>query len=209
MVGTVSSIAGAVTIQPERITITGRKEPPAPAEVSVRDLQGFRYLGAWSIPKDGWWKSATLPPGLALIAAPAAPTGFSFPRAESAALERTGVQGRRHGASHRRGFPVLSVSSVQSVVRAAGGRSGGNCRRGAELVHPAAGADRRDRRGAGRLFAAVDPRSPPSQAARTPADDLSAWRRDLERLFDRYHSEAHHGGLAQYSGGHPGPVIHL
>jgi GAF domain-containing protein/CheY-like chemotaxis protein len=43
--GTVSSIAGAVTIRPEHITITGRKEPPAPPEASVRDLQGFRYLG--------------------------------------------------------------------------------------------------------------------------------------------------------------------
>jgi GAF domain-containing protein/CheY-like chemotaxis protein len=45
VVGTVSSIAGGVAIQPERITITGRKEPPAPAVVSVKDLQGFRYLG--------------------------------------------------------------------------------------------------------------------------------------------------------------------
>jgi GAF domain-containing protein/CheY-like chemotaxis protein len=45
VVGTVSSIAGQVIIQPERITITGRKEPPAPAEVSVQDLQGFRHLG--------------------------------------------------------------------------------------------------------------------------------------------------------------------
>jgi signal transduction histidine kinase len=45
VVGTVSSLAGAVTIQPERITIAGQKEPPAPAEVSVLDLEGFRYLG--------------------------------------------------------------------------------------------------------------------------------------------------------------------
>ncbi|MGA2725699.1 MAG: GAF domain-containing protein [Bryobacteraceae bacterium] len=45
VVGTVSSIAGEVIIRPERIAITGRKEPPAPAEVSVRDLEGFRYLG--------------------------------------------------------------------------------------------------------------------------------------------------------------------
>jgi len=45
VVGTVSSIAGAVTIQPERITIISRKDPPVPAEVSVRDLEGFRYLG--------------------------------------------------------------------------------------------------------------------------------------------------------------------
>ena len=34
--GTVSSIAGAVTIQPERITIISRKDPPVPAEVSVQ-----------------------------------------------------------------------------------------------------------------------------------------------------------------------------
>jgi GAF domain-containing protein/CheY-like chemotaxis protein len=45
VVGTVSSIAGGVTIQPERITITGRKDAPAPAAVSVQDLEGFRYLG--------------------------------------------------------------------------------------------------------------------------------------------------------------------
>ena len=38
VVGTVSSTAGAVTIQPERITITGRKSPPVPEEVSVQDL---------------------------------------------------------------------------------------------------------------------------------------------------------------------------
>jgi len=53
VVGAVSSIGGAVTIQPERITIVGRKVPPSPAEVSVPDLQGFRHLGAWSIPGDG------------------------------------------------------------------------------------------------------------------------------------------------------------
>src|ERR1035437_3001437 len=34
VVGTVSSVAGAVTILPERIDTTGRKDPPAPAEVS-------------------------------------------------------------------------------------------------------------------------------------------------------------------------------
>jgi signal transduction histidine kinase/CheY-like chemotaxis protein len=45
VVGTVSSIAGGVAIQPERIAFTGRNEPPAPAEVSVQDLQGFRYFG--------------------------------------------------------------------------------------------------------------------------------------------------------------------
>ena len=45
VVGTVSAIAGGVTIEPQSITITGRKEPPAPAVVSVRDLEGFRYLG--------------------------------------------------------------------------------------------------------------------------------------------------------------------
>jgi GAF domain-containing protein/CheY-like chemotaxis protein len=45
VVGTVFSIAGGVTIRPERIAITGRKEPPAPAEVSIQDLEGFRYLG--------------------------------------------------------------------------------------------------------------------------------------------------------------------
>jgi GAF domain-containing protein/CheY-like chemotaxis protein len=45
VVGTVSSIAGAIVIQPERITITGQKEPPTPAEVSIQNLEGFRYLG--------------------------------------------------------------------------------------------------------------------------------------------------------------------
>ena len=45
VIGTVSSIAGGVTIQPQRIAITGQKEPPAPVQVSIQDLQGFRYLG--------------------------------------------------------------------------------------------------------------------------------------------------------------------
>jgi GAF domain-containing protein/CheY-like chemotaxis protein len=45
VVGAVSSVAGGVTIQPQLITIIGRKEPSAPAEVSIQDLQGFRFLG--------------------------------------------------------------------------------------------------------------------------------------------------------------------
>jgi GAF domain-containing protein/CheY-like chemotaxis protein len=45
VVGRVSSIAGGVAIQPERIAFTGRTGPPAPAEVSIQDLLGFRYLG--------------------------------------------------------------------------------------------------------------------------------------------------------------------
>ncbi len=43
--GTVSSITGMVTIVPVRITKVGRKGPPAPIAVPVRELQGFRYLG--------------------------------------------------------------------------------------------------------------------------------------------------------------------
>jgi GAF domain-containing protein/CheY-like chemotaxis protein len=45
VVGTVSSIAGAVTIQPELISIISHKEPSAPVEVSILDLEGFRHLG--------------------------------------------------------------------------------------------------------------------------------------------------------------------
>ncbi|MBZ5724773.1 MAG: GAF domain-containing protein [Acidobacteriia bacterium] len=43
--GTVSSVAGLVTISPARIDKIGRREPPAAIEVAARALQGFRYLG--------------------------------------------------------------------------------------------------------------------------------------------------------------------
>jgi GAF domain-containing protein/CheY-like chemotaxis protein len=79
--GTVSSIAGAVTIQPERIAITGRKEPPAPAEVSVQDLEGFRYLGRLVHTKGRVTEIGNTPAGgFTLVASAAATYRIFFPR---------------------------------------------------------------------------------------------------------------------------------
>ena len=84
VVGTVSSTAGAVTIQPERITITGRKSPPVPEEVSVQDLQGFRYLGRLVHTQGRVTEIGNTTAGdFALIAAPAATYRIFFPRARN------------------------------------------------------------------------------------------------------------------------------
>ena len=84
VVGTVSSTAGAVTIQPERITITGRKSPPVPEEVSVQDLQGFRYLGRLVHTQGRVTEIGNTAAGdFALIAAPAATYRIFFPRARN------------------------------------------------------------------------------------------------------------------------------
>jgi len=84
VIGTVSSTAGAVTIQPERITITGRKSPPVPEEVSVQDLQGFRYLGRLVHTQGRVTEIGNTTAGdFALIAAPAATYRIFFPRARN------------------------------------------------------------------------------------------------------------------------------
>jgi len=81
VVGTVSSIAGQVTIKPERIEITGRKEPPAPAEVSIQGLQGFRYLGRLVHTKGRVTEIGNTPAGVyTLIAGSAAAYKIFFPR---------------------------------------------------------------------------------------------------------------------------------
>jgi len=90
VVGTVSSVAGAVTIQPERITLNGRKEPPAPAEVSIQDLQGFRYLGRLVHTKGRVVEVGNTTAGdFALIAAPVATYRIFFPRARNQPPSRT------------------------------------------------------------------------------------------------------------------------
>jgi len=82
VVGTVSSIAGAVTIQPKLITLTGRKDPPAPAEVSVRDLEGFRYLGRLVQTKGRVVEIGSTTAGaVTMLAAPAGTYRIFFPRA--------------------------------------------------------------------------------------------------------------------------------
>jgi len=43
--GMVTPLFGAVTLVPTHITVVGRKHPPEPLAVSVRDLMGFQYLG--------------------------------------------------------------------------------------------------------------------------------------------------------------------
>jgi GAF domain-containing protein/CheY-like chemotaxis protein len=43
--GTVSAVAGMVSVIPERITPVGKKQPPAPLTLPIADLLGFRYLG--------------------------------------------------------------------------------------------------------------------------------------------------------------------
>ncbi len=43
--GKVAAFAGMVVIQPTRIVVRGRKPAPAPASVSIEELEGFRYLG--------------------------------------------------------------------------------------------------------------------------------------------------------------------
>jgi GAF domain-containing protein/CheY-like chemotaxis protein len=84
VVGTVLSLAGAVAIRPERIEFTGRKDPPAPAEVSVQDLQGFRYLGRLVHTKGEVTEIGKTTAGdYALIAAPAASYRIFFPRARN------------------------------------------------------------------------------------------------------------------------------
>ena len=82
VVGRVSSIAGGVTIQPDLITITGRKEPPAPAVVSVQDLEGFRYLGRLVHTKGRVTEIGNTPAGdYTLVGTPAATYRIFFPRA--------------------------------------------------------------------------------------------------------------------------------
>jgi GAF domain-containing protein len=84
VVGTVSSIAGGVTIQPERITITGRKDPPAPSGVSIQDLQGFRYLGRLVHTKGRVTEIGNTTAGdFALIGTPSATYRIFFPRARN------------------------------------------------------------------------------------------------------------------------------
>jgi GAF domain-containing protein/CheY-like chemotaxis protein len=90
VVGTVSSIAGGVTIQPELITITGRKQPSAPAEVSIQDLQGFRYLGRLVHTKGRVVEIGNTTAGaFASIAAPTATYRVFFPRARNEPLLST------------------------------------------------------------------------------------------------------------------------
>lgn len=43
--GTVAALYGAVGVVPTRLTLLGRKRPPAPVDVRIRDLLSFRYLG--------------------------------------------------------------------------------------------------------------------------------------------------------------------
>jgi GAF domain-containing protein/CheY-like chemotaxis protein len=84
VVGAVSSIGGAVTIQPERITIVGRKVPPVPAEVSVPDLQGFRHLGRLVHTSGRVTEVGSTADGdFALIAAPVETYRIFFPRARN------------------------------------------------------------------------------------------------------------------------------
>jgi GAF domain-containing protein/CheY-like chemotaxis protein len=84
VVGTVFSIAGAVTIRPERIAITGRKDPSAPAEASIQDLQGFRYLGRLVHTKGRVTEIGRTTAGdYALIAASPAPYRIFLPRAQN------------------------------------------------------------------------------------------------------------------------------
>ena len=45
VVGTVSSVYGAVAVIPTSLTLLGRKRPAAPIDVRIRDLLNFRYLG--------------------------------------------------------------------------------------------------------------------------------------------------------------------
>jgi GAF domain-containing protein/CheY-like chemotaxis protein len=82
VVGTVSSQAGMTTVLPERIAIAGRKELPAPAEVPVQDLQGFRYLGRL-VRTEGRVEQIgdTTAGDYALIAASGAAYRIFFPRA--------------------------------------------------------------------------------------------------------------------------------
>ena len=90
VVGTVSSIAGGVTIEPKLITPTGRKEPPAPAVVSVQDLEGFRYLGRLVHTKGRVTEVGNTPAGdYTLVAAPAATYRIFFPRARNQPLLST------------------------------------------------------------------------------------------------------------------------
>ena len=84
--GTVFSIAGAVTIRPERVEFVGQKDPPAPAEVAVQDLQGFRYLGRLVRTKGRVVEIGSTTAGdFALIGAPAAAYKIFFPRARNRA----------------------------------------------------------------------------------------------------------------------------
>jgi GAF domain-containing protein/CheY-like chemotaxis protein len=82
VVGTVSSIAGAVTIQPESINLRGRKDQPTPAEVSVQDLEGFRYLGRLVHTKGRVVEIGSTTAGaVTMLAAPAGTYRIFFPHA--------------------------------------------------------------------------------------------------------------------------------
>jgi len=43
--GTVADLDGAVVIRPDLLSLSGHSKPPAPKDVSLKDLQAFRYLG--------------------------------------------------------------------------------------------------------------------------------------------------------------------
>ena len=45
VIGTVADLFGAVTVVPEEISVVGRKRPPEPIFVPLRDLLSFRYMG--------------------------------------------------------------------------------------------------------------------------------------------------------------------
>jgi len=131
VVGTVSSISGGVAIQPERITITGRKGPPAPAEVSIQDLQGFRYLGRLVHTMGRVVEIGNTPAGaFALIAAPQATYRIFFPRARNQPMsapdykagdtvQATGVAFQRCPyPPYNQWFELLAADPAEIVVAA-------------------------------------------------------------------------------------------
>jgi GAF domain-containing protein/CheY-like chemotaxis protein len=125
VVGTILFVAGAVAIQPVRIVELSQKEVPAPSDVTLRDLEHPKYLGALVRTEGRITDSGYNVAGAFLeIASPGGPYRFFVPRAARLMGFRVGDKVQSTGVAYQycvyppydRYFELL-VNDPANIVR--------------------------------------------------------------------------------------------